>query len=201
MDMPGPTEFHQKLKAFVGEWTGEETMHPSPWDPKGGKSKGTYHCRVVCDGFAVVQEYEQVRDGVVGFRGHGVFGYDVQQNCYLWHWTDSMGGMPCVATQGQWSGDTIVWQNESPMGKSRYTHTFLPNGRCAFKIEVSQDGSTWAPMMDAIYGKVVGKMAKKGAAKAKAAKKPAMKAKPAAKKTAKKATKKAPAKKAKKNRK
>lgn len=178
MDMQRPNEFHKKLEAFVGEWTGAEIMHPSPWDPQGGKSTGTYHCRVVCDGFAVVQEYEQKRDGVVCFRGHGVFGYDAQQNCYLWHWTDSMGGMPCSVTKGQWVGDTIVWENESPMGKARYTHTFLADGRCYFKIEASQDGAMWALMMEGTYAKVAAKAApKRAAAKAKKAKKPAAKAK------------------------
>lgn len=189
MDMPRPNEFHQKLAAFAGDWIGDETMHPSPWDPQGGKTTGTYHCRVVCDGFAVVQEYEQKRDGVVCFRGHGVFGYDVQQNCYLWHWTDSMGGMPCSATKGQWVGDTIVWENESPMGKSRYTHTFLADGRCNFKIEVSQDGATWALLMEGTYAKVTASAARAPGKQAKrpgkVAKAPTKKVRAAAKKPAK----------------
>ena len=199
MDMCKPTEFHKKLEALAGDWTGPETMYPSHWDPQGGTSTGTYHCRVVCDGFAVVQDYEQVRGGVVCFRGHGVFGYDVQQNCYLWHWTDSMGGMPCTATKGQWNGDTLVWENESPMGKSRYTHTFLPDGRIGFSMEVSQDGATWAKLMDGTYAKVVATAQKaataKATKKAKKPAKPAAKAKPAKKpakpaKAAKKAAKK-----------
>lgn len=30
MAMPKPTKFHKKLEALVGDWSGEETMHPMP---------------------------------------------------------------------------------------------------------------------------------------------------------------------------
>lgn len=29
MEMPKPEEHHEKLKIRVGEWTGEETLHPT----------------------------------------------------------------------------------------------------------------------------------------------------------------------------
>lgn len=163
MKMPKPTKFHKKLAAaLVGDWSGDEIMHPGPMDPKGGKSKGRYRSRLATSGFTVVQDYEQTVGGKVTFEGHGVFTYDVNENCYLWYWFDSMGFVPCTTTKGQFVGNSIVWTNQSPMGHARYTHTFLRGGKCAFKIECSEDGQQWAPMMDGLYTK---KATKKVAAK------------------------------------
>lgn len=63
MEMPSPQEAHARLGILAGEWTGEEHMHPSPWDPKGGTALGRVHNRAALDGFAVVQDYEQERNG------------------------------------------------------------------------------------------------------------------------------------------
>ena len=155
--MPKPSKFHKKLETLIGDWSGDEIMHPSPWDPKGGKSKGRYKNYAIAGGFGVAQEYEQKAGGKVQFSGHGVFGYDSHENCYLWHWSDSMGGVPATATKGQWTGNKIVWENQSPMGHARYTHTFLRGGKVAFSIEISQDGENWSPMMEGIYTKKAGK--------------------------------------------
>lgn len=152
MKMQKPSKFHKKLEALLGDWSGDEVMHPSPMGP-GGKSKGRLKARAIVGGFGVAQDYEQKAGGRLQFSGHGVFGYDAQQNCYLWHWSDSMGGVPCSAIQGQWVGNKLVWQNQSPMGHARYTHTFLRGGKMDFRIEVSQDGAQWATMMEGHYTK------------------------------------------------
>lgn len=151
MQMPKPGKFHQKLHAFVGEWTGEETMHPSPWDPAGGKAKGTNKCRMDLDGFALVQDYVQKRGGKVSYRGHGVIGYCAREKRYLWHWSDSMGGVPGTVTRGEWKGNKLVFQNASEHGHARYTYTFHRDGTLGFSIEMSQDGAQWAPFITARY--------------------------------------------------
>lgn len=183
MEMPKPTKFHQKLASLVGEWSGDEVMHASPMNPQECRTFGRYTARWITDGFAVVQEYEQYTGDQVTFRGHGVFTYDTNEKCYVWYWFDSMGNVPCTATKGQWVGDSLVWQNQSPMGHARYTHRFRKDGSCDFSIECSQDGQQWMPMMQGTYAK-----AKAGASKvAPKAAKPAAKAgKKAAAKSAKK---------------
>jgi len=153
MQMPKPSKFHKKLEALVGDWSGDEVMHPSPWDPKGGTAKGRYKARVIAGGFGVAQEYEQKQGGKVVFTGHGVFGYDPTEGCYLWHWSDCMSGVPCVATKGKWEGNKLVWQHQGPMGHARYTHTFLRGGKVAFTMESSPDGKEWSPMMEGLYTK------------------------------------------------
>lgn len=158
MDMPAPSKFHKKLEALIGDWSGDETMHPMPWDPTGGPAKGSYKVRAAAGGFGVVQDYVQKRGGQVSYTGHGVLGYDAKENCYLWHWSDSMGGVPNQVTRGQWTGNKLVFQACCEQGHSRYTYVFKKDGSIDFAIECSQDGQQWAPFMN---GRYVKKAAKK----------------------------------------
>ena len=91
MEMPKPTEAHIKLERLAGTWSGEETMMPSPWDPRGGKATAKVTNRVGLTGFVVIGDYEQYRDGVCTFQGHSVWTYDAGQSCYLLYWWDSIG--------------------------------------------------------------------------------------------------------------
>ncbi len=151
MQMPKPGKFHAKLAAFVGEWAGDETVHPTPWDPAGGAAKGVTKSRIDCDGFAVVQDYTQKRGGKVSYRGHGVLGYDTNEKRYLWHWSDSMGGVPGDVIRGDWKGNKLSFQHVSPHGHSRYVYTFNKDGSLGFTIENSQDGTQWMPFITAKY--------------------------------------------------
>lgn len=158
MQMPRPTPFHKRLASFVGTWAGDETMHPTPWDPKGGKAKGVYKVRSAIDGFGIVQDYAQKRRGKLSYTGHGVVGYDAQEQCYLWHWSDSMGGVPDQVSKGTWDGDTMVFQSSGPQGHSRYTYKFVKKNLLDFSIEMSEDGKQWTTFMN---GRYVRKPAKK----------------------------------------
>lgn len=151
MQMAKPGKPHAKLAAFAGDWAGDETMHPSPWDPAGGMAKGTMKCRMECDGFALVQDYTQKRGGKVSYRGHGVVGWDAEAKNYIWHWSDSMGGVPNTVTRGEWKGNKLVFQHTGPQGHSRYVYTFNRDGSLGFTMEHSQDGETWQPFLTARY--------------------------------------------------
>jgi hypothetical protein len=150
-DMPRVTEQHRKLLALVGTWTGEEKMFPSPWDPKGGTALGRIEARADLDGFFVVEDYLQERDGKVSYRGHGVFGWDPKEERYTMHWFDSMGGNGTPPAKGRWEGNTLAFASQSPMGHSRYVYVFEGDGRIAFRIESSRDGHDWATFLMARY--------------------------------------------------
>lgn len=186
MDMPKPGDAHKKLGAFVGEWTGPETMYPAPWDPVGGKATAKVVNRWILDGFAVVQEYEQRRAGKVNFRGHGVIWFDAAKQEYVMNWWDTMGG------GGQYRGafEGAQLRLSSPMpqgGHSRTSWDFGSPGAYSFNMEISGDGQTWQPAMLGHYKKAVAKKAT--AAKQQAAPK-TKRATPAAKKSAKRPMKK-----------
>src|SRR5262245_49839251 len=100
MDMPKPTEEHRRLHVLVGQWEGEETLSPSPWGP-GGKAIGRSTMRTEMDGFFVIQDYVEEKDGKTVFRGHGIYGYDTQAKEYCWYWIDSMGFMPAAPSRGR----------------------------------------------------------------------------------------------------
>ena len=65
-----------------------------PWDPQGGKATGRIRSRVALSGFALINDYEQERDGKVTFTGHGVFTFDPKEDLYTLTWFDCHGRAP-----------------------------------------------------------------------------------------------------------
>jgi hypothetical protein len=147
--MPKPGPEHEALHRFAGQWIADETMHPTPWGP-GGKAEGRMEARVGADGFFVLTDYTQIRDGKASFHGHGVHGYDAQRG-HAWYWVDSMGNVPAAPTWGHRDGDTLVYENEMPHGRGRYTFRFHGGDRYDFKMEHSQDGHTWTTFLESTY--------------------------------------------------
>jgi hypothetical protein len=150
MEMPKPTDAHRKLEMLVGRWLGEERLFPSPWDPKGGTAIGRIDNRLALDGFIVVQDYEQERDGKINFRGHGVFSWDATQKCYVIHWFDSMG-MPPNIFRGNFENNTLTMTSEDQQGHSRVVFAFTENNKYSFSMEMSQDGKQWQTLMEGNY--------------------------------------------------
>ena len=154
MEMPGPpTEQHRKLEALEGTWAGEEKIHPSPWDPDGGPAVGRWETRMGLDGFFLISDYTQERGGQVSYRGHGVYGWDSQDQCYTMHWFDSMGGICKVWAKGRWEGNVLTFQHQHEHGHTRYTYTLQGNDQLQFRMDHSQDGKDWAPFLESKYTK------------------------------------------------
>jgi len=137
-----------------------------------------------CDGFCLVTDYVEERDGNVTYVGHGVTGYDADRDCYLQHWTDTMGGMPADAKPGTWVDDTLTFYAKGHGGEVRYVYRVVSPTSYEFRIENSADGTTWVPFMDAIYERQPEEPAREPKAK-KSKRKAKAKAKPTAKKKAK----------------
>jgi uncharacterized protein DUF1579 len=152
MEMPKPTAGHKRLEALAGNWTGEEKMFPSPWEPKGGVATATIEARVACDGFWVVEDYTQRRGQVVTFRGHGVIGYEPKTDEVVLHWFDSMG-MGADLFRGKFEGQSLTLTCKNPMGTHRLTYDLREPGTIRSKMESAQDGKTWAPMFEGVYHK------------------------------------------------
>jgi len=142
--MPQPGPEHANLAKLAGNWTGEETMFPSPWSPEERTCTGTIRAHVL-DGFFVISDYEQKSEGKVTFRGHGVYSWDPQAEQYVMYWFDSMGGAGGVA-RGHLEGNQLTFQNTSPMGHHRYRFIF-EEGRYVFEMSASRDGKDWQKMM------------------------------------------------------
>jgi hypothetical protein len=156
MDMPKPGDPHKRLEALVGEWSGPETVHPAPWDPTGGDALGEVVNSWILDGFAVMQQYAQIRNGTRNFSGHGVFWYDPTADEYGMTWWDSLGGS-ASHFRGSFEGDRLVLVSDMPQGGfCRSVFDIGTPGRYSFLMEVSPDGEHWAPAMEGTYEKSVG---------------------------------------------
>ena len=154
MEMPKPQPEHAKLNFLTGKWVGEEKILPSPWDPQGGPATSKVEARTDLDGFNVIMDYVESRNGQVAFRGHGVFGFDGNEKVYTMHWFDSMGANGNPPAKGRLDGNRLIFMNQTPMGQGRYTYEMQGEGKYRFTIENSQDGKTWAMFMDGQYKRV-----------------------------------------------
>src|SRR5437879_10302085 len=123
MVMPKPTDAHRRMAALAGRWAGQERMHPSPWDPKGGTATGRSDNLMALDGFALLHDYVQERNGAVSFTGHGVLTYDPQEQCYSMHWWDSMG-FPAHVFKGNFDGTTLTLTRRETQGHGRAVWEF-----------------------------------------------------------------------------
>jgi hypothetical protein len=150
MEMPRPTDAHRRLHRIAGNWVGEEKMHPSPWDPKGGMAVGRVHNRIALDGFVVIQDYEQERNGLVTFRGHGIFTWHEAEQCYALYWFDSMGVPPNIF-KGGFENNILTLTSMGAQGYTRSVFDFTQEKRYQFRMEVSPDGKQWHSFTDGTY--------------------------------------------------
>jgi uncharacterized protein DUF1579 len=153
MEMPKLTDAHRQIERFAGNWSGTETLHPSPWMPQGGKATGRLNHRRALDGFAVIGDYEQERGGKITFSGHSVYLWNPAEKCVELHWYDSMGQPPEVF-RGTFSGNTIELKSKNAQGWARMTYDFSSPARLGSKMEMSEDGKTWKTFFDAVYEKL-----------------------------------------------
>ena len=152
MEMPKPGPIHKKLEAFAGAWSGEEKMHPSPWEPKGGVANATIKNAVACDGFWVAGDYEQKRGSVVTFRGHAVYGVEPKGDEIVLHWFDSTG-MGVDTFRGKFQGQILTLTCQNAMGTHRLVYDLSEKNTLRSSMETAPDGKTFAPMFDGVYHK------------------------------------------------
>ena len=152
MQMPEPTADHQRLARLAGTWKGTETMHPSPWDPKGGEADAVTVSRVALGGFAVVVDYEQSHGGRRTFEGHGVYSVDAGSKEVVLHWWDAMG-QGVEEFRGGWAGDRLRLTSSNAMGRFRMTTTLTAPGEMTARMESSTDGEQWTALFDGRYAR------------------------------------------------
>jgi len=148
MEMPTLSAGHKKLEKIAGNWEGEETMYPSPWDLKGGAAVGRIKSRVALNGFALINDYEQERDEKATFSGHGVFTYNPKDESYTLVWVDCMGAPPEIF-KGNFEGEVLKLAHGGPGMHVRLTYDVGEPGYLCTSMEMSQDGNTWNRFFDA----------------------------------------------------
>lgn len=150
MEMPKPSPAHARLERLAGRWRGTEQMQPSQWDPEGGAAVGRSTSRLALNGFALITDYEQERDGAVTFSGHGVYTCDPETEVYRLHWFDGLGSPPEVFT-GRFDGDVLTLAHGGPGMHVRMTTDLTAPGVMVSKMEMSPDGVDWKTLFDGRY--------------------------------------------------
>lgn len=152
MEMPRPSPEQQALAIMIGNWIGDEHIHPGPLDPVGGPAVGRTRNQTALDGFVIIQDYEQERNGAINFRGHGVFRWDGAEGSYMLHWFDSMG-FPPATYRGALNDKVLTMAAPQGEGKVRATWDFSTPGRIHYRQEVSPDGAKWFVFMEGEYAR------------------------------------------------
>ena len=150
---PKPLEEHRRLAAFAGEWTGEETVFPSRW-VAGGQAVSRVSARIDLDGFYLIQDTMQTRDGKESFATHGVFTFDREDKLYKLFWHDSLGYFAQSPASGAWKDKTLTLIRGSLRGNARHVYDIVDADTYTMKIQFSPDAEGWADVLTGTYRRV-----------------------------------------------
>ena len=148
-EMPKPGPEHQRLGAFVGNWTFEGEMKPGPMGP-GGKLTGTDRVEWTPGNFFLQRSF-QGKSPMGEIQGIEVFGYDGAKKIYTFNSFDSLGMMGSGTMTVK--GNTWTATGTSTIGtatmRDRCTLEFGAGGSTLMvKCETSADGKTWNPTVE-----------------------------------------------------
>lgn len=144
---PGPE--HQRLGAFVGNWTFVGELKPGPMGA-GGKMTGSDRIQWLPGNFFIERRFEG--KGPMGeARGLEIMGYDSAKKAYTYSFFDSTGMMSSGTMTV--SGNTWTASGTSSMaGKTMQERCSLTFGAGStslnIKCDISADGKKFTPMFE-----------------------------------------------------
>jgi hypothetical protein len=147
---PGPEV--RKLDYFVGSWSTEGTISQGPWG-SGGKFSSTSTSEWMPGSFFLVSHRDFRMPPELGGDGSAIdfFGYDSNQNVYTRDEFNSQGHRETA--KATLTDDTWVWTSTQEYGgqdiQQKMTLKIVAPTSYTFKFEVSIDGTTWMPFMEA----------------------------------------------------
>lgn len=145
---PGPE--HEKLGYFVGKWTSEGELKPSPFGP-GGKMTMTETCEWF-DGKFVVLCHSQGTGPTGPVKGVAIMSYSNEEKVYLYYGADNTGMVMSSVPRGTVQGDTWTYNDEGMMGgqkvKSRFTMKVQSPTAYTFSWETQGPDGTWNTVME-----------------------------------------------------
>ena len=130
-EKPKPGPEHKKLAYFVGKWTAEAEMKPSPFMP-GGRMTNHDTCEWFDGGFAVVCRSEG--KGPMGpTKALGILGYSTEEKTYTYYAVNNGPMDMATVPRGTVQDRSWVYDDEAKMGgkmvKSRRSSATTAPGR------------------------------------------------------------------------
>ena len=150
---PTPLPEHQKLAVFAGEWAGEEMVNPSRWN-EGGPATSHVLARIDLNGFYLIQDSRQMRDGKESFATHALFTYDREERTYKLFWHDSLGYYPPSPASGGWAGASLTLVRGSLRGNARHVYEVVDDNTYNMKIQFSPDAEGWTDVLTGVYRRI-----------------------------------------------
>jgi hypothetical protein len=147
---PSPLDEHRKLSVFAGEWNGEETVFPSRWTAAGSATSRVV-ARMELNGFYLIQDTRQMRDGKESFATHGVFTYDREDRTYKLFWHDSLGYYAPSPASGGWAAKSLILVRGSLRGNARHVYEVVDDNTYNMKIQFSPDAEGWNDVLTGVY--------------------------------------------------
>ena len=148
-----PLPEHARLAAFAGEWNGEEVVFPSRWT-EGGTATSHVVAHMDLNGFYLIQDSVQTRDGKQSFATHGIFTFDREDRTYKLFWYDSLGYTPPSPASGGWVGKTLTLVRGSLRGNARHVYEIIDDNSYSLKIQFSPDAEGWADVLIGVYRRI-----------------------------------------------
>lgn len=154
---PGPE--HAWFRRHAGTWDADITATFYPGAPP-VRWKGEATLAPGCGGLWEIMEFRGDMGGRP-FAGHGVTGFDAQQQKYVQCWVDSMSSSLLLLTGTlNEATKTLVMEGEmtTPMGPSRVRQTTRETGSDAmeFTIEAPTHDAGWFELMRVRYARRAG---------------------------------------------
>jgi hypothetical protein len=106
------------------------------------------------DGFYLIQDTQQTRDGKASFATHGVFTFDREDKLYKLFWHDSLGYFAPSPASGNWSGNALVLVRGSLRGNARHVYEVIDEATYSLKIQFSPDAEGWSDVMNGLYRRI-----------------------------------------------
>ncbi|MCK1399068.1 MULTISPECIES: DUF1579 family protein [unclassified Bradyrhizobium] len=148
-----PLPEHARLAAFAGEWNGEEVVFASRWT-EGGTATSRVVAHMDLNGFYLIQDSVQTRDGKQSFATHGIFTFDREDRTYKLFWYDSLGYTPPSPASGGWVGKTLTLVRGSLRGNARHVYEIIDDDSYSLKIQFSPDAEGWADVLTGVYRRI-----------------------------------------------
>jgi hypothetical protein len=106
------------------------------------------------NGFYLIQDAHQTRDGKESFATHALFTYDREDRLYKLFWHDSLGYFPPSPASGSWAGKTLTLVRGSLRGNARHVYEIVDDNNYSMKIQFSPDAEGWSDVLTGVYKRI-----------------------------------------------